>query len=721
MERLPDGGAMVAVEAGEDEIRESLAGREGVAVAAVNGPQAVVVSGDGDAVGELVELWKGRGRRAKRLAVSHAFHSPLMEPMLDEFRAVVEGLSFSAPLDPRRVEPDRRSRRSAGDRDRRLLGSPRARGSALPDGVATLAAHGVACHLELGPDGVLTAMAETCLAEPAGGPPPALATVLRGGRPEAETLLAALGAIHVRGAEIDWAKLFDGARPVPLPTYAFQRERYWLQARGGAGDVAAAGLKAADHPLLGASVALAGGDGALLTGRLSLAAHPWLADHTVHDTVMVPGTAFVELALKAGAEVGCERIEELTLEAPLVLAGDRAVSLQVAVGAPDDSGRRELSVHSRGEAERDGEAGAAGWTRHATGSLTEAAPAVADAAADLAAWPPDGATPVAVGDLYDRVAEAGFSYGPVFQGLRAAWRRDGELFAEVELAEEQVAEAGRFAIHPALLDAVLHTAFLDEADGDTRLPFSWSDVAVAAHGASSLRVRVVVGKDGISVAAADQAGAPVAAVGALATRAVERGQIEAAGGGAANDLYRLGWVPVAGRSDAAGGEPAVVAKLGALAAESVPADAAYADLDALLAALDAGDPVPALVLAEVAADPRGGDDAAAARAAAAAALAVLQRWLAEPRLADARLALVTRGAVAAAAAAGEEPDLAGAAVWGLVRTAQSEHPDRFALVDVDGSPPPGRPWPARSRRPGRTSWRCATAPPRRRGWRRRPT
>ncbi|MEI5103840.1 polyketide synthase dehydratase domain-containing protein [Streptomyces sp. PmtG] len=243
--------------------------------------------------------------------------------------------------------------------------------------------------------------------------------------------------------------------------------------------MATAGLWSADHPLLGAAVTLADEEGALLTGRLSLATHPWLADHTVGGVVLVPGAAFVELAIRAGDQVGLDHVEELTLAAPLVLPEDGAVRLQVSVGAPDASGRRTLTCHARPDGAPDDEP----WTRHAFGTLTagEDAPA-----ADGEAWPPAGAERIDVDGRYDDLAASGLGYGPAFRGLRAAWRRGDEVFVEVELPDENTttptATAASFALHPALLDSVLHAIGLGGFVADTErlhLPYSWRGVRLA--------------------------------------------------------------------------------------------------------------------------------------------------------------------------------------------------------------------------------------------------
>ncbi len=501
MRALPAGGAMVAVRATEDEVTPLLSGE--VSIAAVNGPASVVVSGDEEAVLAVAARLEEQGRKTTRLRVSHAFHSPLMQPMLERFRAAAEQLSFEAPRIP--VV----SNLTGGLASAEELSSPEywvrhvREAVRFADGVRTLAEQGVTTFLELGPDGVLSAMAQESAPEEA-----AIVPILRKDRDEELTALTALARVHAHGgATVDWTGFFagTGARPVELPTYAFQHQWFWPAGSqsGAAGDVRAAGLGSAGHPLLGAAVELAASQGVLFTGRLSVQSHPWLADHAVMGRVLLPGTALLELAIRAGDEVGCDRVEELTLAAPLTLPERGAVQVQVAVGTPDESDRRSVGIYSR-----PADAADAPWTQHATGSLAGRSEG-AETGFDATVWPPTGAEALDVEGCYERFEEIGFAYGPVFQGLRAAWRRDGEIFAEVSLPESAEGDAAAFGLHPALLDASLHASLLagDSDGGGGGLPFSWEGVSLHATGASALRVRLApVGKDAISVAAADTSG-----------------------------------------------------------------------------------------------------------------------------------------------------------------------------------------------------------------------
>ncbi|WP_349362024.1 type I polyketide synthase [Streptomyces sp. H27-C3] len=672
MQALPGGGAMVAVQASEEEVRALLAGCENrVGIAAVNGPTSVVVSGADDAVAAVVERLSADGCRTKALSVSHAFHSPLMDPMVADFRKVVEGVSFGSPRLP--VVSTLTGRTVTAEEFCSVEYWVRHVREAVrfADAVNSLAGEGVGTFLEVGPGGVLTAMAQGVLD---GGQ--AVIPALRADRAEGMAVTTALAQLHVHGTAVDWTAVFAGrgARRVDLPTYAFQREHYWLDTGTMAGDLASTGLRSADHSLLGAAVPLADGEGVVLTGRLSLTAQPWLAEHQVMGSVLLPGTALVDLAIRAADETGCDRVDELTLQAPLVLPAQGAVQLQVAVTGPDDNGRRTVRVHSRPDASGLDSP----WSTHAIGVLATSASARTDSlgqpgpGADLTQWPPAAAQPVPVEGYYERLTELGFGYGPVFQGLRALWQRDGEVFAEVALPEDTAVDG--FGVHPALLDSALHAVGLGGLLPDTgqgRIPFAWSGVRLDATGATSLRVRLASpAPDTVSLLVADGTGRPVASVESLVLRAVTADQLASAQQVEHQDaLYRMDWPALPpGDTDAPG--------TGAIARVED-----HAGLLTLLAALDGGGRLPQAVLVPV---PRGDGGATAhdVRAVTRQGLELLRTWLGDDRTSGSRLALLTRGAVAPEPGA-TVADAAQGALWGLVRSAQSENPERLVLVDLD--------------------------------------
>ncbi len=724
MGELPGGGAMVAAQIAEAEALDALEGYEGRAsLAAVNGPRSIVVSGEEDAVLELAATWEGQGSKVKRLQVSHAFHSPRMDAMLDEFAAVAAGLSFSEPAIPL-VSNLTGSPISAQEICSADYWTRHVRETVrFADGVRWLRSQGVTSFLELGPDGVLSGMTSECLedwapeegdgpgsaglgsADPgsAGGsvdaPRPIVAApVLRAGREEPRSLLSALAHMWVRGNDIDWCSLFAGvdADGVSLPTYAFQGERYWSSvARASEGDAVSIGQVCAGHPLLGAAEGLADGRGWLLTGRLSLRSHPWLGDHVVGGFALLPGTAFLELALRAGSEVECACVQELVQEAPLVLPAQGGMRLQIWVGESESEGRRSFEIHSCPESPSGaGESGET-WTRHATGML---APGAHTSQETLSEWPPAGATPLQLEDLYEALAGIGLDYGPAFQALDGAWRCGDEVFAEVSLPAEQASATHGFLVHPVLLDASLHALgadAIDDGDGSPRVPFSWNGVNLHAAGVGTLRVRISrTGEHAVSILAADQNGLPVASVESLVLRAISAEQLGAASARDVDWLYQTEWVevgssaagPDAGSSLAgsdAGKRIGEVAVLGARDG-GLPMDdlggRVLRHFTELQQVVQAGLAAPELVLLESA----GGleETPAAVHRRVSEVLELLQAWLADERFADSRLVVVTAGAVAVRAGA-DAPELAGGAVWGLVSSAQSEYPGRLVLLDID--------------------------------------
>ncbi len=611
---LAGGGGMVSIAESADAVTARIAPwGERLSIAAVNGPSAVVVSGTPDALDELMASCTDV--RAKRVPVDYASHSPQVERIRERLLEVL------APIRPRPATTGFFSTVTGAWLDGTELDAGYwytnlRRPVRLDTAVAALTDQGFRTFVEASPHPVLTMAI-------GGEDVTAFGSLRReeGGLARFHTSLA---EAWVHGADVRWDDAFPGARRTELPTYAFQHERYWPRLVA-AGDASGLGLVSAGHPLLGAVVSLAGSGGTVLTGKLSLHSLPWLADHRVGGEVLLPGTAFVELALRAGDQARRRTLDELTLETPLVLPAQGGVHIQVSVA--EDG---ELAIHSRPDEFTP-------WTRHATGLLTEAslsresdAPeASLSRESDASEWPPAGASRVEVAGFYPAMADIGVDYGPAFRGLRAVWTRGSDVFAEVELPEPLRAEAGRFGLHPALLDAALHAAGFGAltATGDgPKLPFAWSGVSLTASGATALRVVLTpVSADAVALTLADGTGAPVGAVRSLSLRS------PAEASPAADVLFEVTWPE-----------------------------------------LPATEPSREFTVFRVPDGP--------VRAVTAAVLERLQEWLA----AEGLLALHTTGAVSVG---GEDsPNLAAAAVTGLVRSAQTEHPGRFVLVDAGEVP-----------------------------------
>ncbi|MGW2213277.1 polyketide synthase dehydratase domain-containing protein, partial [Streptomyces sp. NPDC001781] len=616
------------------------------------------------------------------LRVSHAFHSPLMEPMLEEFGQVVASTRLNKPrlglvsgltgglVTDEVTDP--------GYWVRHVRDAVR-----FADAVVSLRAAGVRTFVEVGPDGVLSGLGPQ-VGEPVGGE--VWLPVMRRGRDEVRAALTALAGVAVRGGSVRWEEVYgDEGRRVELPTYAFQRQRYWLHGRGSSRPQDL-GLGEAGHGLLGAVVESPGSGGISAVGRLSATAQPWLGDFTVSGRVVVPGAVLVEMASFVGGLTGCDRLEELLIDAPVVLPDEGGLRIQIGVEGADEHGRREVSVHTRPDGGPDGV-----WTRHARGVL--ASESVSQDGAWAVAWPPAGAEALSVEELYAGLTGAGLEYGPVFAGVRGIWRgqEPGEVFAEVALPEG-VSGSG-FAVHPALLDAASHVLGLDGGlSGATGplMPFAWNGVAVRGTGATNARVRVAPAADGqgVAVTVADPTGAVLASVDSLTLRPMAVGALEVSSRLVREALLTLDWVEM----EVEGGAGALVpsgagwALSGSAEVTGLPDAARYDGIEALLKAVEAGADVPDTLVALPSLDGCAPD---AASEATVETLSLIQGWLNAEVLGGTRLVLVTVGAVSGGAGADHgtvartEAAVAAASVWGLGRVAQAETAGRVALVDVE--------------------------------------
>ncbi|MCQ8836547.1 type I polyketide synthase, partial [Streptomyces malaysiensis] len=676
-------GGMVSLSLPTDQARQLAAEwPERITLAAINGPGSAVFSGEPRALDELTAHCERQGVRIRRIPVDYASHSPQVESLRDELRAALSGLA------PREPETTFWSTTTAAQLDattlldaeywyRNLRQTVR-----FEEVVVALAEHGHRLFVECSPHPVLAHAVQGALDGLDDGVAyTAIGTLRReeGGR---RRLVQSLAEAYVLGAPVDWRTVFAYRRPAAtdLPTYPFQRERYWLEPNR-LTSTATRGWESTDHPLLTAEIRLAAAEGIVFTGELALAEYAWLADHAVGGVVLLPGTALLELALHAGNRLDCPELEELVLESPVVIPAEGAVRLQLRVGAPDPDGRRQVTLHtapgtSTAEVPESDE-----WIRRAVGTLrprSAATPSVS-----TAAWPPRNAVPLDSTDFYPRLAACGYDYGPAFQGLCAVWRDDDSYCAEIRLPGPQPMAEG-FNLHPALLDAALHVlaldAVADPADG-IRLPFAWSGVRLHSIGTAELRVRITPnGPDTVSLSLTDPTGAPVATVDCLTVRPITPEHLAAVRSSGTTPLHHLAWVELPTTTDIPDVTFAVLrtdvqntVSTGGPGGGMTPMP-----LDVLLADEAAA---PDLVLVEATAQTRDGTPATVHHAVRTA-LELIHVWLREDRFASSRLVVCTRSAVSVHS---DEPltGLADAAVQGMLRSAHSEHPDRFALLDLD--------------------------------------
>ncbi|MFI6875888.1 type I polyketide synthase [Streptomyces sp. NPDC050400] len=671
--QLAGRGGMASVALSEDEAADRLVRwADRVEVAAVNGPNSVVVAGDAEALDEALAALTADGVRVRRIAVDYASHTRHVEDIQSTLAETLSAISAQAPLVPFYSTVTSGWVDEAGVLDggywyRNLRGQVK-----FGPAVADLVRQGHGAFVEISAHPVLVQPVNEIL----DGTDADAGTVVTGSLRRQEgglrRLLASMAELFVHGVPVDWSGVLPaGQARLDLPTYAFDHQHFWLHTTPDRTDAKSLGLAGTDHPLLGAMVRLPQSDGLVFTSRLSLKSHPWLGDHVVGGLVLIPATGLVELAVRAGDEAGCGVLDELVTEAPLVVPEQGGVRVQVAVGGPDENGTRTLEIYSqREDAPGGGDGSGDTWTRHATGLLSATA-GNPPTDFDFAAWPPPGAEQVELdtAELYEGLLERGYAYGPVFQGVRAVWRRGDELFAEVALPDDERKQAGGFGLHPALLDAALQAGTFATADapdeesaGQPVMPFSWNGLVLHAAGASALRVRVAPdGADALTVAAADDTGSPVLTMDALVMRAVSIEQLGATAARENRDsLFAVEWTEL---PTAEGSEPAP---------PWVPVTSADDTT-----ALTAGGGVPAAVVLEAVGD----DSDDGVLALTSRVLAVVQAWLGASGAEESRLVVVTRGAVAAGDGAVTDP--AGSAVWGLVRAAQSENPDRIVLLDTD--------------------------------------
>ena len=699
-------GAMASIALPATQVEKLLP--QGLSVAVVNSPTATVVSGDADILERFVSELSAQAVRTRLIPVDYASHSPHVDRIeqdladrLGEVTAAPGRIPFYSTVDGYLG-----GALNTAELDANYWFTNLRRTVQFHTTVETVLAAGFRTFVEVSPHPVLiTGIHETV--EATGHDNITITSTLRRDDGNLDRFLLSAAELHTHGTPITWPQPpHTHHQTIDLPTYPFQHQRYWIETkRRRVADAAGLGVNEAAHPLLGAVVELAGDSSAVLTGRLSVQDQPWLADHAVLGTVLLPGTAFVELAAHAARHVGASRIAELTLHAPLVLGRTGAAQVQVVAGAPDTAGHRQLDIYSRSET-------MAPWQRHATGTL---APddGVPESTLPQRQWPPADAVELDIARAYEQFAGMGYDYGPAFQGLRRVWRSgDDDVYAEVTLPSEATPGADAFVIHPALLDSALHAAVLGlHADSDTAvLPFSWNNVRVHATGAAALRVHFHrLSPEVAALDVADVEGNPVATVESLAARPVSAEQLDSAkaalGAGPPPQeswTYRIAWRPVADASDGRidgiwlmpvpvvassdGWVNAAAAAMTARGATVVPLPIGVEHLDrAAFAELlgSAAGPGPVSgVLSWLALDEQMMDEHTAVPVGLTASVRLVQA------LDDARIDAPVWFATCDAVAADDTDPLSRpvqSAVWGLGRVVALEQPDRLGgMVDVPG-------------------------------------
>ena len=629
---LPTGTGMLAALSGAAPLAEHLQRHPTVEIAAHNSPTATTLAGPRNALHTLAQELTAAGIRTRPLNVTHAFHHAHTDPILNTFTHHLTQLFTRHTLNTPDIPVISNITGTPATTDQHHNPAYWAEHIRQPvrfhQGLTHLAENEhITLYTELGPHPTLTPHL-----------PPGTHTTPHH-TDEIHTHLATLTTLHTHHHTINLTPhLPTGPQHhLDLPTYPFQHHPYWLQAPTQLTDATDLGLTTTEHPLLSTVTQLADTNTTVLSGRISLKTHPWLADHAVAGTVLLPGTALVDLALHAGDHTGTTHLDELTLHTPLILDETTSRDLQLTSTPDAEADVWRIAIHSRPHTDHSD--GDTEWVCHATGTLTTAD----EPAQPLTQWPPADTTPVDTTDLYERLADNGYEYGPTFQGVTTVWTQpNGTLHAEITLPDNT--DPAGHTIHPALLDAALHPlATQTTTTGETRLPFAWTGVTVHATNATHLRVTLTTTDNDITVQAWDPTGTPVATITTLTTRPVDPSALATTTRNATrNSLFHIAWKP---------------AETGTHTVDLDEVDLYAPDRD------------------------KDNDGPAAAHTATEALLTHLQSWLAANDATNRRLVILTQHATATSPA--EDINLTHAPLWGLVRTAQNENPGRIHLIDTD--------------------------------------
>ncbi|MER5466950.1 SDR family NAD(P)-dependent oxidoreductase, partial [Streptomyces sp. NPDC002668] len=467
--------------------------------------------------------------------------------------------------------------------------------------------------------------------------------------------------------------------PADLPTYPFTRNHYWLTPEPRT-DAVQIGLGPADHPLLAAGSELPDGS-YLFTTTLTTAAHPWLNDHTIAGTTLLPGTALLELALHAGDLVDHPQVAELTLHSPITLPAQLQITVETA-----DQDQRHFTIHTRTLSPDDDRT----WTLRASGTLTATQPA--DLPGPLH-WPADGlGHPADLDNFYDELADHGYQYGPAFRGVQAHWpdtTHPATGWSHIQLPSQY--EPTGYTLHPALLDAALHPLVAPTGtDTPLRLPFTFTDVTThpTPGPTTSLRVHTTTHTntpDTITLHAYTEDGTPALTITGLTLATADPHALATP-----TPISQIQWTPAplnttppTDHTQADDSTPVIPAGWVQLG-DGIPIpgiSAHYPDLTALLADITPETPAPTTVLYQPPA-PHSDSDSDVIETTHTLVLTVLntlQTWLAEPALTNSRLTVLTTGATTTN---GEPINLPQSALTGLLRTAHSENPTAITHADL---------------------------------------
>ena len=440
-------GAMAAVLADEGLVRGFVErGGRPVAIAAINGPANVVISGvPADVAATSAEL-AAAGVAVRPLRVTRAFHSALMDGMLDEFERVARQIRYAAPRIPI-VSSVTGALASAEELTDPAYWRRQVREAVrFADALRTLQARGPRLFLEVGPGSTLTALGRGSVTDPSA----VWLTSIRKDRDDWHEMLHSVAALYVQGAEIDWPS-FEAPysrATVTVPAYPFQRERFWIEPS--AAPSATRSAQRLQQSLLGRRLRSPVIHDAVFELELSLAGLPYLRDHEVHGLTILPASVLLEAAMAAGGAVinAVPRVSEFTVEEALVLEADATRLVQIVVAsAGGDAYTFEISTVPADEAEPV-------WTRHASGRLQRQPVPVSTATDTLATVEARCQDQLPVGAFLERLHGVGLALGPAFRAMRSIHRGSREALVEVQLPESLA--RGEYACHPVMLDACIN-------------------------------------------------------------------------------------------------------------------------------------------------------------------------------------------------------------------------------------------------------------------------